>query len=303
MNSSSLLVSSAAAFRAVAKSRHSAKRFEVNRTIPCSILSDIMETTLSSPSGFNLQPTHVVLVSDSELKTQLSEHAMLGPGNSFRAKDCSMLAVFICDVQLHKRIPRILQLERESGMRDVNYLASFPVVTSFLLSGGGASNGVVSRAIKRVATDIVSPIKPAPTIESVDAWSYKNASFLAATWVLSATSHGLATCIMEGFDARRVSQTLRIPLDRYRIPLMVATGYEYIEENKEGCDSLNQSKKTPRLPIHDVFFSNTFGQPWTDPSLSIGNENIDYDPATTQSDISEAVGIRQDLSLVLPSAK
>jgi len=174
--SSSFLGNAAAYFRALAKSRHSAKRFEINRTIPRSILSDIMKTTITAPSGFNLQPTHVILVNSEELKGQLADTAMLGPGNAFRARDCSVLAVFLCDVQLHKRIPRILQLEREAGLRDANYLASFPVVTSFLLSGensamgDGLVSGGVARTLKRVATDLVSPMKPAPTMESVEAW-------------------------------------------------------------------------------------------------------------------------------------
>jgi hypothetical protein len=174
--SSSFLGNAAAYFGALAKSRHSAKRFEINRAIPSSILSDIMKTTITSPSGFNLQPTHVILVNSGELKSQLADTAMLGPGNAFRARDCSVLAVFICDVQLHKRIPRILQLEREAGLRDANYLASFPVVTSFLLSGENAAmgdglvSGGVARTLKRVATDLVSPMKPAPTMESVEAW-------------------------------------------------------------------------------------------------------------------------------------
>jgi len=199
------------------------------------------------------------MVSNDEIKSNLSQHAMLGPGNMYRTRDCSLLAVFICDVQLHKRIPRIWQLERDSGLRDDNYLASFPVVTSFLLSGqraNGTSDVSVSRTMKRIATDFISPIQPAPTMESIEAWSYKNASIMAQTFVLSATAHGLATCIMEGFDARRVSQILRVPEERYKIPMMVATGYEYVAEGI----SAEKTVKTPRLPIQDVFFGDTFGQ-------------------------------------------
>lgn len=99
--------------------------------------------------------------------------------------------------------------------------------------------------------------------------AYKNASLLAATWVLSATSHGLATCIMEGYDARRAAQTLRIPYDRYRIPMMVATGYEYMEQSSSEGEARHPTS-TPRLPIQDVFFQNSFGQPWSDEK---GNED------------------------------
>lgn len=185
--SSSVLGTSAACFRTLAKSRHSAKRFEINRTIPSSILSDIMKTTLTSPSGFNLQPTHVILVNNGEVKRQLADYAMLGPGNAFRAQDCSVLAVLICDIQLHLRIPRILQLEREAGVRDANFLASFPVITSFLLSGensamgDGLVSGGFARTLKRMATDLVSPIKPAPTMESVEAWCKNVQDYICPT--------------------------------------------------------------------------------------------------------------------------
>lgn len=67
---------------------------------------------------------------------------------------------------------------------------------------------------------------------------------------------------MEGYDARRVAQTLHIPYDRYRIPMMVATGYEYIEPSASG-DETHQHTPTPRLPMQDVFFDNSFGQPWS----------------------------------------
>lgn len=42
--------------------------------------------------------------------------------------------------------------------------------------------------------------------------------------LLAATSHGLATCPMEGFDMRRLRKALRIPL-RYSIPIVVCIGY------------------------------------------------------------------------------
>jgi hypothetical protein len=62
--------------------------------------------------------------------------------------------------------------------------------------------------------------------------------------------------MMEGFDGRRVQEVLRIP-DRYAIPLIVATGYEY--EDPETFQ-----EKTPRLDLSEVVFGDTFGEalPW-----------------------------------------
>lgn len=47
--------------------------------------------------------------------------------------------------------------------------------------------------------------------------------------LLAATSHGLASCPMEGFDMRRLRKALSIPL-RYSIPIVVCIGYPSEEQ-------------------------------------------------------------------------
>lgn len=76
---------------------------------------------------------------------------------------------------------------------------------------------------------------------------------MAQTFVLAATSHGLGTCLMEGYDSRRVQEVLRIP-DRYNVPLMCCVGYEFEESDH------NKKNRAPRLELNEVFFSDAFGQ-------------------------------------------
>ena len=239
----------ASIFRTVVQSRYSTKRFQPHKRIPSSTLQNILETTLRSPSGFNLQPTHVILVQCPHMKQELSKNCMLGIGNIYRATDASTLAVFLADLQPNKRIPKIVELEQTSNVRAPGYMATLSVASTFLLGEGRTAT-----LFKQITTDAMSPIKPMPNIEHVESWSYKNASLMAQTYVLAATSHGLATCMMEGFDVRRAREILDVP-DRYGIPLMVATGYEY-----EGPDK-QELKRSPRLDFSDVFFENKFGQP------------------------------------------
>ena len=169
---------------------------------------------------------------------------MLGIGNQFRTKDASALAVFLSDLEPTKRIDRIYQLEKRQ--RDPNYMNSLRMTSSFLIGEGHAAT-----AIKSVATDFLSEVHPMPRIEPVQAWSYKNTGLIAQTFVYAAESHDLATCIMEGYDARRVQEILRVP-DRYAVPMIVATGYEY--EDPESF------RKTPRLDVtREVVFGETFG--------------------------------------------
>lgn len=173
---------------------------------------------------------------------------MLGPGNVFRALDCSAIAVFLSDLEPQKRIKRIVDLEKQSNSRTKEYIATLPLISSFLMGEGS-----MATTLKQIATHLMSPVQPMPTIDSIQAWSYKNTSLMAQTFVLAATSHGLGTCLMEGYDSRRVQEVLRIP-DRYNIPLMCCIGYEF-EENES-----NTKNRAPRLELSEVFFSDVFGQ-------------------------------------------
>ena len=114
--------------------------------------------------------------------------------------------------------------------------------------------GHASTLLKQISTTVLSStVRQMPGIEPVQAWSYKNAALSVQSYVLSATANDLATAIMEGYDPRRCKEILRIP-DRYDIPMMVATGYEYFEEVEP---------PTPRFAIEEVVFDNVFGTPVT----------------------------------------
>jgi len=117
--------------------------------------------------------------------------------------------------------------------------------------------------MKQTATEALSAVQPMPTIDSVEAWSFKNAGLMAQTLVLAAVSHGIGTCVMEGYDVRRARRILRIP-ERYGVPLMVVMGYDYEEGRGE------EVKRTPRLEEREVVFGDVFGE-----ALDWGEEEED----------------------------
>lgn len=191
------------------------------------------------------------MVQDPKVKEQLANDAMLGKGNQFRTKDCSALVVFLADLEPDLRIERIMELEERK--RHPNYTAIFPVSTSFLLG-----QGHLATFVKQISTRVVSRVmKPMPTIDPVLAWSYKNTSLYGQTFLLACTSHGLATSIMEGFDAPRLCRTLLVPQDRYAVPFVVAVGIPFTAENGE------DDSTTPRLPLSDMVFRESFGVPFS----------------------------------------
>jgi nitroreductase len=121
------------------------------------------------------------MVQCPKIKERLSEESMLGLGNQYRVKDASCVAVFLADLEVHKRIERIYSLEQ--GHRDPNYLATMPIASSFLTGEGHAAT-----LLKQIATSVISEIQPMPSIDPVQAWSYKNAALLAQSYTLAATS-------------------------------------------------------------------------------------------------------------------
>lgn len=163
----------------------------------------------------------------------------------FRVRDAPVTAVFLSDLEPSKRIDKIMSIEK--SYRAPEYNAMMPLAAGYF-TGEGPWLG---NAIKNVAAAAMSPVKPMPTISKVEVWSGKNAAMAAMSFIHSSTSHGLATCAMEGYDVLRVKEALRIP-DRYEIPLMVSVGHSLDEEFGEVI-------WTNRLEVGEVFFEDTFG--------------------------------------------
>ena len=99
---------------------------------------------------------------------------------------------------------------------------------------------------------------------------------VAMTYMLGCTSNGLATCPMEGYDAHGICKVLNIPRGRFTIPIIVSTGMPYHgsrqsvvgaseeggEEEEETDDvglSHGSEDMSPRYPLEEVVFGNTYG--------------------------------------------
>jgi nitroreductase len=202
------------------------------------------------------------MVTSQAMKDKVATEAMLGPGNQFRSQQCSALAVFLSDLEAGKRIQRIHQLETDWGKRPPAYMAMMPLTTSYLLGEGHAAT-----LLKQLAGSILSESKPMPQQEPIQAWCYKNTSLAAQSYVLAAESHNLGTSMMEGMDTRRLKDILRVP-DRYAIPLVIATGYDYEHDTEE-------STLTPRLPLEELVFQDSFGVPYDESAESLPDEDED----------------------------
>lgn len=77
-----------------------------------------------------------------------------------------------------------------------------------------------------------------------EAWAFKQTMMAVQTFLLAATSHGLATTPMEGFESvQAVRDAVGLP-QRYGVPVVVALGFE----------KAPPAKASVRRPSEDVWF-------------------------------------------------
>jgi nitroreductase len=118
---------------------------------------------------------------------------------------------------------------------------------------------------KRLTLSLTGLLKPVPRIERPETWASKNTMLAAMAFMLAATAHGLSTCPMEGFDARRVRRVLRIPR-RYALPVLISLGYEASPAEAAGKEghgvSSDPAPASLRFGLNEVVHEDRFGSPW-----------------------------------------
>jgi len=155
-------------------------------------IDSIIKMTIRTPTGFNLQPYTVVLLSsddvaESDSKEKIAADAAIGPANGKRMSDCSLLAVFLTDLDPSgpDRIGRILEIEEgdDSPRREADgYLSSLPMLTSFLT---GTTGTQFTDRFKSAVLDGVSEFGGKASVESegVRAWGNKSVGMAIMTFV------------------------------------------------------------------------------------------------------------------------
>jgi len=161
-----------------------------------------------------------------------------------------------------ENLPKLVELERQHG-KTLDSMEAFVSSVKLLYD-----NSIVTRKVKALATHLLSPLRPTPVVPSNNhTWAIKNCMLMAQQLMLVATAHGLSTGPMEGFDERRVSYVLGIPLQRYAIPLIINVGYSINSAEGESNDELSSEyyfkaeivPKKLRFPVVDICYLNKYG--------------------------------------------
>jgi nitroreductase len=206
-------------FVELARSRRSARHF-LPEAVPPELLDQLLEATRWAPSGFNLQPTHFVVVTDPAVKADLHPACK----NQSQVLEAGATIVFTGDRSVvENQFEQILAQDKQAGAINGAYEALLRKTVPLLFNRGPLGWGALW---KRIAEIVLGRFIAIPSVQAahMNYWLAKQASLSAMTFMLAAHAAGLATCAMEGFGELAVRKALGIPASQL-VVLLVAVGY------------------------------------------------------------------------------
>lgn len=207
-------------FEAVER-RRSIRKFSED-PIPFDVMRRALDAALLAPNSSNIQAWDFYWVRDAEKKSKLVQFCF----NQSAARTAQELLVVVADPNLWKRSqqPLVDFIKKVNAPKPVilYYQKLIPLTyrAGFLNIWGGF-RGTMSWFL-----GFFRPVPRGPnTVRDLQEVSIKSAALASENFVLAITAQGFSTCMMEGFDERRVKNLLRLP-STARVTMVIAVGKE-----------------------------------------------------------------------------
>jgi nitroreductase len=206
-------------FLDLVRSRRSTRHFRPD-PVPPEVLADLLEAARWAPCGFNLQPTHFLVVTDPAAKQKLYPACM----KQRQILEAGATVVFTGDRKVvENNFERVLKQDRAAGGINDAYEALLRKYVPLFFNQGPLGWGWLWKGLVEA---VVEPFTPIPSFQAVHKsfWLAKQVCLSAMLFMLAAHVAGLATCPMEGFGHHAVRAALGIP-STHTVILVVALGY------------------------------------------------------------------------------
>ncbi|WP_372945907.1 NAD(P)H-dependent oxidoreductase [Muriicola sp.] len=195
--------------------RYATKKFETDKKISERDLNLLLEATRLSASSFGLQPYHVFVVTDPEIRTQLKEVSW----GQAQITDASHLFVFA-----NKKTfgPELI----DSYLTEVSNVREIP-----------------QEGLKAYGDFMKSKLVPLPE-EAKESWAAKQ-TYLAVGNLLSAAGvMEIDSCPMEGFEAEAYDRILKLDAKDLTTSVVVALGYRSEEDETQHFKKVRRPKES-----------------------------------------------------------
>ena len=203
----------------ITRGRRATRHFRAD-PIPVGLLERLVDAARWAPSGYNLQPTHFVLVTDADTRKRLCPACMA----QAPIREAPAVLVLAGDGRVADRhFEDVLAMDRQAGATSPEYETLLRRVVPLAFSRGPAGFGWLWKTTLLPIVRLFRPIPDLPAVHKTF-WLTKQVMLCAMNFMLLAESAGLSTLPMEGFDERRVKKVLGIPRCHV-VPVVIAVGY------------------------------------------------------------------------------
>ncbi len=208
--------------------------------LPDGLLDGLLDTTRWAPSGYNLQPTHFLAVTDPAIKPALRTACM----DQKQIEEAPATVLFLGDRRAAlNHFRTVLEHEHQAGSLHPKYKASLEKFVPLAFHTGPVGLGWLWKATLPPVRRLGMPTPELPAIHR-RYWLAKQVSLSAMVFMLAAAAAGLGTCPMEGFDESRVKRLLGIPAHML-VVMIVPVGF-----------SADGEQKRTRLPLEKLLHLN-----------------------------------------------
>jgi len=185
-------------FRQITETRRSINFFDPEKEVNEELVKEVIELAAKAPSSFNLQPWNLILLKEKKEKETLKALAWDQP----KVTEAPVVLIVLADKdgwqEGHQTVEKNWQEMLKSGSMQAEQRDWFLNAAKSLYNW--------------------SP-------EASLAFAAKNTGFFAMSLMYAATSLGLESHPMDGFDHEGVRKAFNIP-DNYWVPLLLAIGYK-----------------------------------------------------------------------------
>ncbi len=184
-------------FFKVVEDRRSVKHYDPNHQMTDAEVKQLMETTLLSPTSFNMQNWRFVCVQNAEMKAKLQEAAW----NQAQVGDCSLVVILCANLNAHKQSPERYWKDAPEAVQ--NFLV--PMIPKYY-----SDNDQLQRDE-----------------------AMRSCGIAGQTLMLAAKAMGYDTCPMVGFDFAKTAELINLP-DDHIISYMITLGKATTPSNVRG---------------------------------------------------------------------
>ncbi|AFI06297.1 NAD(P)H-dependent oxidoreductase [Helicobacter cetorum] len=174
--------------------RHSCKIFDTHYKLSSEELEEIAELARLSPSSYNTQPWHFIMVTNKELKKQIATHSYF---NKDMIESASALMV-VCSLEPSQLLPT------SSYMQNL-YVEPYK-----------------SRVIPSFAKMLDLSFNH--SMQKLEQYMLEQCYIAVGQICMGVSLMGLDSCIIGGFDAKKVSEVLKEHTNKPKIACLIALG-------------------------------------------------------------------------------